>query len=360
MKNNVYVAIMAGGIGSRFWPASRINLPKQFLDILGVGKSLLRLTFERFLKLCPPENIFVVTNALYVDLVNAHIPEISKNQILSEPSRNNTAPCIAYTSFKIHGINQEANLIIAPSDHIILKEDEYIRNLKLALNYSKNQDTLITLGIKPTRPDTGYGYIHYDDVNIDSSVYKVIDFKEKPKLQQAEEYLLNGNYLWNAGIFIWNVNSILNAYKILSPQIYNIFVKGIPYYNTKEEQNFIDTKYPATENISIDYAILEKSNNVFTIPVDIGWSDLGTWASLYTESQKDYSGNAVFVKNIITENVKNCLIRSSENKLIVLKDINDFIIVNEADVLLIYPKSKEQEIKDVTFLIQQKYGQEYL
>jgi mannose-1-phosphate guanylyltransferase len=358
-KSNIYVAIMAGGIGSRFWPASREARPKQFLDILGVGKSLIRLTFERFLKLCPAENIFIVTNGIYKDLVKEHLPEISDNQILCEPSRNNTAPCVAYTSFKLHSLNPNANFVVAPSDHIILKEEAFVNSLRQALLFSETNEALLTLGIQPTRPDTGYGYINFERED-SNGVHKVIKFTEKPPLEKAQEYLKSGDYLWNAGIFIWRTQSILNAFQKYSNEIFDILKEGTSIYNTDGEQSFIDENYPKTPKISVDYAIMENAQNIYTIPADIGWSDLGTWGSLHAESAKDDFGNAVNGNKVILDNISNSLIRVPNNKLVVLKDLNDYIVVDEEDVLLIFPKSKEQEIKNITKKVHIEGGGSFL
>lgn len=351
---NTYVAIMAGGIGSRFWPASRVKRPKQFLDILGVGQSLIQLTYQRFLKLCPSEHIFIVTNAMYQDLVREHLPELSDNQILCEPSRNNTGPCVAYTALKLHDLDAEANFVVAPSDHIILKEDHFIAALKEALAFTATHDALLTLGIKPTRPDTGYGYINYESVG-QNGIFKVKKFTEKPDEETAKAFLASGDYLWNAGIFIWRSANILRAFDRFYPEITAILATGSEHYNTPEEQSFIDRAYPTTPNISIDFAIMEKADNVYTIPSSFGWSDLGTWASLHAESPKDEAGNVVNGKPVILLDSDNCLIRTPKDKLVVLKDLKDYIIIDEKDVLLIYPKSKEQEIKLLTKQIGETY-----
>jgi mannose-1-phosphate guanylyltransferase len=351
---------MAGGIGSRFWPASRTATPKQFLDILGVGKSLIRLTFERFLKLCPAENIFIVTNEMYRGLVKEHLPELTDNQILCEPSRNNTGPCVAYTAFKLQALNPDANFVVAPSDHVILKEDAFIENLRKALTFTAEHDALVTLGISPTRPDTGYGYIHFQREKDLGGVHKVYSFEEKPVLEKAQSFLSSGDYLWNAGIFIWSAKTILKAFETYSPDIYQILAAGSPYYNTEKEQEFINENYPKTPNISVDYAIMEPSPNIYTIPSDIGWSDLGTWASLHAESPHDAAGNVVQGENVMTFDVTNSLIRTTGDKLVVVNGLDDFIVVDEPDVLLIFPKSKEQEIKPVTKLVEEKTGERFL
>lgn len=347
--SNTYVAIMAGGIGSRFWPASREERPKQFLDILGVGKSLIRLTFERFLKLCPASNIFIVTNKQYAGLVKEHLPELTDNQILTEPSRNNTAPCIAYTAFKLQALNPEANLVVAPSDHIILKEEAFVNTLQRGLAFTAGNDALLTLGIAPTRPDTGYGYIEVPaaDSSGDQPL-PVTAFKEKPDRATAQQYLDSGNYFWNAGIFVWRVSSLLKAFAENAPEIYRILGAGAEQYNTPQEQAFIDKAYPTTPSISVDYAIMEKASNVFTIPSDFGWSDLGTWASLHAESPKDEAGNVAQGDAIQLIDTQNSLVRAPEGKRVVIGGLQDFIVVDEGDILLIWPKSREQEIKKLT------------
>jgi mannose-1-phosphate guanylyltransferase len=359
MNKNNYVAIMAGGIGSRFWPASRVNRPKQFLDIMGTGKSLIQQTSDRFLKLCPKENIFIVTNSIYKDLVKEHLPYISDNQILCEPSRNNTAPCVAYTALKLASLNPDANLVVAPSDHIILKEDAFIQTLDQALAYTASHDALLTLGISPTRPDTGYGYIKYEAVPKDG-VHKVERFTEKPDFDTAKSFVSSGSYLWNAGIFVWSVKSLIEAFKTNAPEIIDILAAGNEHYNTDQEQSFIDKAYPTTPSISIDYAIMEKATNVFTIPSEFGWSDLGTWASLHAESEKDEHGNSSNSEHALFFESGNNMIRLPKNKLAVINGLEDYIIVDEDDVLLIFPKSKEQEIKKITKLIKEKKGKNFV
>ena len=356
--NHTYVAIMAGGVGSRFWPGSRESRPKQFLDMLGVGKSLLRLTFERFLPICPASNIFIVTNAAYRDLILEQIPEITDNQILCEPSRNNTAPCVAWTAFKLAALDPEANFVIAPSDHIVLKEPVFLEKIQTALQFANTHDALVTLGIQPSRPDTGYGYIQMEQ-EAAPGIFKVKRFAEKPDLATAQQFVASGEYLWNAGIFIWQAQSILRAYQQLSPDIYAILEQGCAVYNTPEEQAFINTAYPTTPNISVDFAIMEKAENVYTIPAEFGWSDLGTWASLHAECPKDEHGNAL-QGTVIALDTHNTLVRIPKGKLAVVKDLEDYIIVDTPDALLIYPKSKEQEVKQVTALVKEKLGDQFL
>lgn len=353
-RENTYVAIMAGGIGSRFWPASRESRPKQFLDIMGVGKSLIQLTYERFLKLVPKENILVVTNKIYKDLVKEHLPDLTDNQILGEPSRNNTAPCIAYTALKLQQLNPEANLIVAPSDHIILEEDNFLAALEEAVVFTEKNDALLTLGIQPSRPDTGYGYIRYEEG--EQAVKKVKQFTEKPGLATAESFLASGDYVWNAGIFIWKVSSLLTAFQKHAFDIYEILAKGEKFYNTKDEQGFVDENYPKTPSISIDFAIMEKADNIYTIPSSFGWSDLGTWKSLFVESEKDENENVILGNKVLIQDCQSNMIRIPEEKLLVVRGLKDYLIIDEGDVLVIYPKSEEQEIKGVTKIIKEKFG----
>lgn len=338
---------MAGGVGSRFWPASRESLPKQFLDILGVGKSLIQLTYERALKLVPKENILIATNKKYKSLVNEHLPDITDNQILLEPSRNNTAPCIAYLALKIANQNPDAIFSVWPSDHVILKETEFIKKINLAFEYAGTSDALVTLGIQPTRPDTGYGYIEVNHQDGIQGIEKVVQFKEKPNLETAKKYLEAGNYFWNAGIFIWSVNSVMKAFQNNAPSILEVLNEDNAKYNTPGEQDYIDRVYPNTEKISVDYALLEKSNNVFTIPSDIGWSDLGTWNSLHAYLEKDEQENVMQGIILSTENCTNNFVRLPRNKKAVIKGLKNMIVIDDEDVLLIYPKDDEQEIKTV-------------
>jgi mannose-1-phosphate guanylyltransferase len=358
MDNN-YVAIMAGGVGSRFWPSSRTAKPKQFLDILGVGKTLLQLTYERALRSVPKENIFIVTNAQYRDLVKEQLPNITDNQILGEPSRNNTAPCLAYTALKLRALNPKANFVVASSDHIILKEDEYVKNIALALEFVAQNDALVTLGITPTYPSTGYGYINFAkrDTNNDG-LFKVKAFKEKPNLDTAKGFIADGNYVWNAGIFVWSAQSLIKAFGKYTPDI--LAILNSDTYNTIDEQAFIDKNYSNTRDISIDYAIMESADNVYTIPSDIGWSDLGTWGSLHHESEKDDNGNVLQGDHIMDYDLKNCLVRVPKEKLVVLRGLEDYIIVDEGDILMIVPKAQEQEIKQITKDVGTKKGENYI
>ncbi len=359
MKNNNFVLIMAGGVGSRFWPKSRNAFPKQFLDILGIGKSLLQLTYDRFLKLCPAENIYIVTNSQYNDIIIDQLKDIDPKQLICEPSRNNTAPCIAYASFKLNAINPNANIVVAPSDHFILHEDIFIKKIKQALNYTEKYEALVTLGISPTRPDTGYGYIKYEKEQKEG-LHKVIQFTEKPVLEKAKEFLTAGDYLWNAGIFIWKVSSILSGLQQHAPAIYSIFNNGNEVYNTPDEQLFINQFYPTSPNISIDYAIMERAGNVYTIPADFGWSDLGTWASLYESAPRNEDNNVLSAKQLNIKDTQNSIIHINSDKLAIIRGLDNFIVVDEGNALLIYPKNQEQEIKEVVREMSITFGETFI
>jgi mannose-1-phosphate guanylyltransferase len=344
-NRNKYIAIMAGGVGSRFWPSSTEDRPKQFLDILGIGKSLIRMTFERAIQVVDVDKVLIITNKRYKALVMEHLPELPEVNILCEPSMNNTAPCIAYTALRIQSQDPDATFAVLPSDHVILKEDEYIRLLELAFEAAFTRDVLMTLGIEPTRPDTGYGYIQYQK-NAQSALFKVQQFREKPDLNTAQSYLDSGEYLWNAGMFVWSVKGILAAFNEHSPEILQILSQDLSQYGTASEQEYIDKVYPETESISIDYAILERAANVYTMPADIGWSDLGTWNSLhaYMVSETD---KVTIGSNIHLIDSENVIVMSNNEKRIVIKGLKDYIVVDEDNALLIYPKSDEQEIKEV-------------
>jgi len=359
-KSNIYVLIMAGGVGSRFWPMSRNEFPKQFIDILGTGNSLLQTTYERFSDITVNENIYVLTNKLYGNIVKKQLPELISTNILLEPDKKNTAPCLAYASYKIYQKNPKAIIIVAPSDHLILKENNFKDIIINAVKFAANEESIMTLGIKPTRPDTGYGYIKFNSKTNNDSIFEVESFFEKPNINTAEQYILEGSYLWNAGIFIWSVKAILNSFENYAHNIHEIFLQGMPFYNTNKEQSFIEKVYSTCPNISIDYAILEKANNVYTIPSDIGWSDLGTWASLHQVSIKDDFGNSITTDLSNLESTKNCLIKVKKEKAVVIKGLDNYIIVDQDDVLLIYPKNLEQEIKDVSSLVSKNFGSNFV
>ncbi len=360
MNKNNYVAIMAGGIGSRFWPKSRVKYPKQFLDILGKGRTLLQMTYDRFLKICPPENIFIVTNQDYVSIVKKQLPELNEEQIMGEPSRKNTAPCVAYACSKIQALNPKANIVVAPSDHIVSNTHVFSDVILNALKFSEKNDALITLGIIPTRPDTGYGYIQFEEEKKNGEVFKVKTFTEKPTLDIAKKFVKSGEFLWNSGIFIWTAESILNAFRKLQPDISEVFQQGSEIYNTKKEKAFIKKAYELCSSISIDYAIMEKSDNVYTIPSDFGWSDLGTWQSLHEKYDKDYLGNAVSGNNVMVFDASQCMIMAPENKLVVLQGLEGYCVIDTGDALLICQREKEQEIKQMTAEIKRLKGDEFL
>lgn len=336
---------MAGGVGSRFWPSSTEERPKQFLDILNTGKSLIRVTFERCLSLVPKENVLIVTNKAYKQLVQEHLPELPVQNILCEPSRNNTAPCIAFTALHLAAQNKEAVFAVLPSDHVIEKEEAYVEKLSLAFTAAEEQGAIVTLGIQPTRPDTGYGYIKKGD-NLGTK-YRVEAFKEKPDLATANAYFQSGDYLWNAGMFVWSVSTIVDAFRKNEPQIIETLSEDLSAFGTEGEQEYIDRVYPLTKAISVDYAILERAEKVYTIPADIGWSDLGTWNSLHAFSDKDENGNVVQANKHHLDDVKDSLIVAQKERTIVIKGLENYIVVDEPGALLIYPKDQEQEIKQV-------------
>ena len=338
---------MAGGIGSRFWPMSRTRHPKQFLDILGTGETLIQQTYNRLKRICPEENIYIVTNEIYRDLTKEQLPNLNDEQVICEPSRKNTAPCIAYANYKIAAKNPNANIVVAPADHLILKEDEFVRVINLALAYTEKSDTLFTLGINPSRPDTGYGYIQFDtdESKPDAEIKKVKTFTEKPNLELAKQFIESGEFCWNSGMFVWSLKSINTAFEKLLPTMNGIFKEGIGKYNTSQEEEFIKQAYSVCKNISIDYGIMEKSHNVHVISADIGWSDLGTWGSIYTHLPLDENKNAVVGKNVMLYESKGNIINVPKNKLVVLQGLKNYIVVESDNILLVCKKEDEQEIK---------------
>jgi mannose-1-phosphate guanylyltransferase len=361
MQNkNHYVAIMAGGIGSRFWPMSRTALPKQFLDVLNTGKTLVQWTYERYAKFIPAENIFIVTSEEYVDIVKKQLPKLPVENILAEPSKKNTAPCIAYISFKFAQMNPDAKCIVAPSDHLILEEDRFQSIALQALDFVDNIKALATLGIQPTHPNTGYGYIQFEGLEVAKDVYKVKTFTEKPDLEIAKSFLASGDFLWNAGIFAWKISNILTAFEKYQPEMYELFDQEKPHFNTTEENAAIQRIYPQCTNISIDIAIMEKANNVYVMPASFGWSDLGTWNSAYENMEKDYLGNAVASDNVIVIDATKCMVNSPKDKLVVLQGLDDFIVVDTKDVLLICSRDKEQSIKEYVAEVKRNKGDKYI
>ncbi len=340
---------MAGGVGSRFWPVSTTDFPKQFHDMLGSGSTLIQKTFSRLSKLVPPENILVLTNERYNDLVLQQLPLINQEQVLLEPAMRNTAPCILYASLKIKKQNPNAVMVVAPSDHWIEDENAFAENLKMCFDYCATDDALMTLGIQPTFPNTGFGYIEFDKSD-SNSIKKVSQFREKPNYETAKEFLDSGNFLWNGGIFIWSVKTITNAFEKFQPQMNALFIKGYESYNTNLEKQFIKDNYALAENVSIDYAVMENAKNVYVLPATFDWNDLGTWGSLHEKLDKDANNNTVVNATVILENASNNIIRSEAKKLVVIDGLDDYIIVDNENVLLIYPKSKEQDIKRITNL----------
>ncbi len=358
LKNN-YVAIMAGGIGSRFWPESRNEHPKQFLDILGTGKSLIQWTYERFKNICPRENIFIITNEHYIPTLKEQLPDITDQNILSEPSRKNTAPCAAYIAHKLNALNPEANIIMSPADHLIFDERKFERDIINSLDFVSKNEVLVTLGIKPTRPDTGYGYIQYDTSKNIDHFYQVKTFTEKPSHELAETFVRSGDFLWNAGIFVWNVKSIIRELHLYLPEMNEVF-QQVTTYNQPEEYTDIEKVYSQCTNISIDYGIMEKTKKVYVIPSYFGWCDLGTWNSAYDNSEKDYLGNAVYGKNVMIIDASQCMVKAPENKLMVLQGLENFIVIDTDDVLLICERNREQQIKDYVAEVRRNKGDKFL
>jgi mannose-1-phosphate guanylyltransferase len=347
MINNNYAIIMAGGIGSRFWPMSTSKIPKQFLDVLGNGETLLQQAFRRLSKICPPSQILIVTNTDYKDICKKQLPNIKEQNILCEPARRNTAPCIAYASFKIQHENRDANIIVAPSDHLITNEDEFERIVKECLEVSAQKDYLITLGIKPSRPETGYGYIQFSEkcCKENETLRKVKTFTEKPNLEIAQQFLDSGDFLWNSGMFIWSVSSIVLSIEKLLPEMYEVFLEGKELYNTDDEIDFINRVFPICKNISIDYGIMEKSKNVFVYPSDFGWSDLGTWGSLENHIEADEFNNTLISKQVLLYDSENNIVKLPKEKVAVIQGMDGYIIVDTKEALLICKKEEEQKIK---------------
>lgn len=360
LKKNNYVVILAGGIGSRFWPKSRLKTPKQFLDILGTGQSLIQTTFERVRKLSYLENIYVVTHQLYVDDVATHLPDLPIENIVSEPYRKNTAPSAAYISHKLAALNPEANIMLCPSDHLILNEDIFIEKCLKAFDFSAENDAILTLGIKPLRPDTGYGYIQYHQDDLDIPIRKVKIFTEKPSLEIAKSFLDSGDFLWNSGIFFWSTKTILPLFSKFLPEMDELFLRAKSVYNTRNEQAAMEMIYMQCTNISIDYGLLEKAPNVFVMPSSFGWSDLGTWQSAYENSKKDYLGNAVQGENVVVFDASECIIDTPSEKLVVVQGLEQYMIIDTGEILLICDRNKEQEVKNYVAEIRRLKGDRFL
>jgi mannose-1-phosphate guanylyltransferase len=362
MKNQ-YCIIMAGGVGTRFWPMSTTSHPKQFLDILGTGRTLIQQTFDRFKDLCPPENIYVVTSEIYETLVAEQLPLIPKANILTEPTRRNTAPCVAYASYKIHKLNPHAITVVAPSDHLIIKEDVFIKAIKSCFAKAKSEDCLVTLGIKPTRPDTGYGYIQFVNETSkekDKRIYKVKTFTEKPDHDMAKFFMESGDFLWNSGIFIWSTKSVIKSLEQNDPELATVFKDGEEFYNTPQEKDFIKKAYNVCKNISIDYSLLEKAKNVYVRSSLIGWSDLGTYGSLFNHIKHDKGNNALVGKNIIQYDCKDCIVHVPKDKLVVIQGLEDYIVVESDGVLMICKKQDEQQIRNFVNDVKVQKGDKFV
>ena len=353
MNKNYYAILMAGGVGSRFWPVSTTDFPKQFHDMLGSGETLIQKTFSRLSKLIPVENILILTNERYNHLVLEQLPQVKQEQVLLEPAMRNTAPCILYASLKIQKQNPNAVMVVAPSDHWIEDETTFVQNLQQCFDFCANENALMTLGIQPTFPNTGFGYIEYDKTYA-NSIKKVNQFREKPDYETAKSFLDSGNFLWNGGIFIWSVKTITEAFEKFQPKMNALFREGLESYNTPAEKQFIEENYALAENISIDYAVMETAKNVYVLPATFDWNDLGTWGSLHEKLDKDDNNNAVVNATVLLENASNNIIRSDAKKTIVIDGLHDYIIVDKEDILLIYPKSKEQDIKSIVKKLENK------
>ena len=344
-----HLVIMAGGVGSRFWPMSTVERPKQFIDVLGVGRTLIQMTADRFKGICPPENIWVVTNKRYADIVKEQLPEMLPENILLEPCRRNTAPCIAYVSWRIKLKDPKANIVVTPSDHLVVNIPEFQRVINESLHFTAESDSIVTLGMKATRPETGYGYIQADlssNTLRNKEIYRVDAFHEKPDLATATRYLSESNYFWNAGIFIWNAETIVNALRIYTPRINNIFERMQKVLGTSQEQETIDKSYPDCDNISIDYAVMEKAEEIFVYPADFGWSDLGTWTSLLMQTKRDLNGNGVIAPNVKTYETHNCIIHATGEKQVIVQGLEDYIVAEHDGRLLVCKLSEEQRIRN--------------
>ena len=348
---STHLVIMAGGIGSRFWPMSTGERPKQFIDVLGCGRSLLQLTLDRFGNICPMENVWVVTSVKYAELVKEQLPDIPVQNILLEPCRRNTAPCIAYVSWRIKALDPKANIIVTPADHVVLQPEEFRRVITSALRFTAETDCIVTLGMKPTRPETGYGYIQAD-LSFASArnreIFRVDSFHEKPDAATAERYIRRNNFFWNSGLFAFRVSTIVNALRIYAPQISHIFEDLLPIYGTPAEQAAIDEHFPECESISIDYAVMEKAEEIFVLPADFGWSDLGTWGALYERTSQDAHGNACIGQDITLYDSRNCIIHTTEERRVVIQGLDGYIVAEKDDALLICRRSDEQRIRQFT------------
>lgn len=363
LNKNYYCVIMAGGVGARFWPMSNSTTPKQFIDVLGDGQTLIQKTFARFAKICPKENIYIVTNKAYQQITHEQLPDISEEQIILEPYRRNTAPCIAYANYKIKAKNPNAVIVVAPSDHYILKENVFVDIIKNGLAMTEANPCLLTIGIRPTFPNTGYGYIQYNEDEVfmgNPSVYAVKTFTEKPELEMAKSFLDSGDFLWNAGIFMWSLSTIEKAFEMYLPDINDLFKQGEGLYNTPKEEEFIDRIYQVCRKISIDYGVMEKADNVKVYAANFGWSDLGTWSSLYDLRKKDDKLNSVVGNHVKMYDSEKCIVNMPRNKVVVIQGLEDYIVVENNDMLLICKKSEEQQIRQYVTDIQVDFGKEFV
>ncbi len=351
---------MAGGIGSRFWPESRTAYPKQFLDLLGTGKSLIQWTFNRFLNICPKENIYFIINHSYIGHLKQQLPDVDDANIISEPSRKNTAACAAYFAHKMMALNPDANIILSPADHLIMDERTFEQTCFDALDFVSQHNALLTLGIKPTRPDTGYGYIQYEAEDQVGKVYRVKTFTEKPSLELAQTFLKSGDFVWNSGIFVWSVKAIMEALAKHMPEMNEVFLQATDVYNTSAETAVVSELYSQCTNISIDYGIMEKAKNVFVLPSYFGWCDLGTWESAYDNAKKDYLGNAVMGDNIMVIDASECMIKAPKDKLVLVQGLEKFIVIDTPDVLLICERNREQQIKEYVAEVKRNKGDKFL
>lgn len=343
MKNN-YALIMAGGVGTRLWPISRQHFPKQFHDVLGIGESLLQLTYNRLLDVCPAENIYIISNEDYYGLIKEQLPALTDDQILLEPQLRNTAPCVAYAFHKIAQKNPDANLIVSPADHLIIKQEQFSKLAKRALETASQENMLITFGITPTRPDTGYGYIEFDNQQGEQDTYKVKAFKEKPDEETANKFLASGNFVWNSGIFVWSLSAIMKSYEKHLPEVNQLFASGTDSYYSDQEKSFIEKVYHNCMNISIDYGILEKAENVYVMPADLGWTDLGTWKSIDSQQEKDTHSNSL-QGEVLVYDTSNSFIKVADNKMAVVQGLDNYIVVVADDAVMICSKDQEQMVK---------------
>lgn len=363
INSNYYCVIMAGGIGARFWPMSNSQTPKQFLDILGEGKTLIQKTFDRFAKICPKENIYIVTSKNYKEITQKQLPDIQENQIILEPYRRNTAPCIAYANHKIKERNPNAIIVVAPSDHVIMKEDIFLSVIEQGMMAVSDNDWLLTIGIRPSSPNTGYGYIQYNEDEFsakNNAIYSVKTFTEKPELEMAKSFLESGDFLWNAGIFMWSLPAITSAFESFLPEVESLFKQGEGLYNTPHEADFIEKIYQVCKNISVDYGIMEKAKNVQVFAAEFGWSDLGTWGSLYELRKKDANKNVISGNRVKLYDAEKCIVHVPKNKVVVVQGLDDYIIVENNEVLLICKKSDEQQIRQYVADVQSDYGNKYV